>query len=110
LVGQKLPYTIGIGLQLSQGATLMLNIVFWIIGGAIAGWLASIIMRTNKQQGLLTDIVLGIAGAFVGGFVFSLFGTGGGVTGPTNPGSIFVAVVGAVILTAAGKFIRGRGK
>mgnify|MGYP001800583297 CR=1 FL=1 len=81
-----------------------MNLILWPIFGAIAGWLASIIMRTNKQQGLLMDIVLGIVGAFVGGFVFSLIG-GQGVTG-FNLGSMFVAVVGAVIVTAAAKFIR----
>ncbi|MCC7450746.1 MAG: GlsB/YeaQ/YmgE family stress response membrane protein, partial [Anaerolineae bacterium] len=48
------------------------NILVWIIVGAIAGWLASLVMRTNASQGLLADIVVGIIGAFIGGFVLSL--------------------------------------
>lgn len=71
-----------------------MGIIWWIILGAIAGWLASLIMRTN--QGILLDIVVGIVGAMIGGFVFRLFG-GAGVTG-FNPYSLLVALVGAVIL------------
>ena len=71
-----------------------MGIIWWIILGAIAGWLASLIMRTN--QGILLDIVVGTVGAMIGGFVFRLFG-GAGVTG-FNPYSLLVALVGAVIL------------
>jgi len=46
----------------------------WLIIGAIAGWLASKVMKTNRQQGLVMDIVVGILGAFVGGFLFNQFG------------------------------------
>jgi uncharacterized membrane protein YeaQ/YmgE (transglycosylase-associated protein family) len=52
----------------------------WIIVGAIAGWLASLVMGTNLRQGLLLDIVVGIVGAFIGGFLLSAIGTPG-VTG-----------------------------
>ncbi len=76
------------------------NILVWIIVGAISGWLASIVMKTNASQGLLMDIVVGIIGAFIGGFVLSLIpGVNAGVTG-INIGSIFTAFVGAVILLA----------
>src|SRR3982751_656226 len=68
----------------------------WIIVGAIAGWLASIVMRTNAQQGLLLDIVVGIIGALIGGVLFNALGVSG-VTG-FNVWSLFVAFVGAVIL------------
>jgi uncharacterized membrane protein YeaQ/YmgE (transglycosylase-associated protein family) len=77
-----------------EGATV--NIILWIIFGALAGWIASLIMGTNRQQGCLMDIVVGVVGAFLGGLVFSLFG-GQGVTG-FNIYSLLVAVLGAVIL------------
>ena len=71
-----------------------MNILLWIIFGAVAGWLASMIAKTS--QGLLVDIIVGIVGAFIGGFVFNAFGSGG-VSG-FNLYSLLVAVVGAVIL------------
>jgi uncharacterized membrane protein YeaQ/YmgE (transglycosylase-associated protein family) len=52
-----------------------MNFILWIIFGAVAGWLASIIMKTDRQQGLLMDIILGIIGAFIGGFVMNMFGS-----------------------------------
>jgi uncharacterized membrane protein YeaQ/YmgE (transglycosylase-associated protein family) len=68
----------------------------WLIVGAIAGWLASIVMRTNAEQGLLLDIIVGIIGAMIGGFLFSAIGAPG-VTG-FNVWSLFVAFIGAVVL------------
>lgn len=73
-----------------------MNIFLWIVFGALAGWIASMIMGTNRDQGCLMDIVVGVVGAFLGGLVFSLFG-GQGVTG-FNIYSLLVAVLGAVIL------------
>lgn len=73
-----------------------MNILLWIVFGALAGWIASLIMGTNRQQGCLMDIVVGVVGAFLGGLVFSLFG-GQGVTG-FNIYSLLVAVLGAVVL------------
>jgi uncharacterized membrane protein YeaQ/YmgE (transglycosylase-associated protein family) len=81
-----------------------MNIILWIILGALAGWIASLVMKTNAQQGTLTDIVVGIVGAFIGGFVFQLLG-GTGVTG-FNVWSLLVAIVGAVILLAIVKAVR----
>lgn len=68
----------------------------WIILGGIAGWLASIFTKNNGNMGLIKNIIVGIVGAMLGGFVFGFFGSTG-VTG-FNLRSIFVAVVGAVIL------------
>lgn len=68
----------------------------WLIVGALAGWLASIVMGTNARQGLLLDIIVGIVGALVGGFLFSAIGAPG-VTG-FNVWSLFVAFIGAVVL------------
>jgi uncharacterized membrane protein YeaQ/YmgE (transglycosylase-associated protein family) len=66
--------------------------------GGLAGWLASIIMKRNDQMGCIMNIIAGIVGAAVGGWVFSLFG-GQGVTGFNLP-SLLVAFVGAVIVLA----------
>jgi uncharacterized membrane protein YeaQ/YmgE (transglycosylase-associated protein family) len=57
-----------------------MGIILWIIFGAIAGWIASIIMKTNASQGTVWDIVMGVVGAVVGGFLMSLLGQPG-VTG-----------------------------
>jgi uncharacterized membrane protein YeaQ/YmgE (transglycosylase-associated protein family) len=73
-----------------------MGILSWIILGGIAGWLASIVMKRNDQMGCIANIVAGIVGAFVGGWVFSLFG-GGSVSG-LNLTSLVVAFVGAVIV------------
>lgn len=88
----------------------MLNFISWLIFGAVAGWLASLIMKTNRSQGLLTDIIVGIVGAFIGGFIATqLLGINVG-----DPNSVFnitallVAVVGAVILLAIVKAVTGR--
>ena len=73
-----------------------MSILAWIILGAVAGWIASRIMKSNESQGILMNIIVGIIGAFIGGFTFSLFGFGG-VTG-FNLYSLLVAVVGSIIL------------
>ncbi len=74
---------------------MVLDIIAWIIFGALAGWIASIIMGTNAQQGALGNIVVGIIGAFIGGFIVRLLG--GDVSG-FSFGSLLVAVLGAVVL------------
>jgi uncharacterized membrane protein YeaQ/YmgE (transglycosylase-associated protein family) len=68
----------------------------WLIVGALAGWLASIVMGTNAQQGLLLDIIVGIVGALIGGFLFNVIGAPG-VNG-FNVWSLFVAFIGSVVL------------
>lgn len=83
-----------------------MNILLWIVLGAIAGWIASIIMRTNRQQGFLTDIILGIAGAVVGGLVMNFFGQSS-VNG-FNLYSLLVAVLGSVVLIWIGRMLAYR--
>ncbi len=84
----------------------ILNIVAWLIVGAIAGWLASIVMKTNSQQGLITDIIVGVVGGLIGGFVLSLLpGVETQVTG-LNLTSILVAFIGAVILLGLLRLVR----
>lgn len=84
-----------------------MSIIAWIVVGAIAGWLASLVMKTNREQGLIMDIVVGIVGAFIGGFLFNALGSGAAVTG-FNIVSILVAFVGAVILLAILRAVSGR--
>ena len=75
-------------------------IVALIIGGII-GWLASIIMRTNAQQGILMNIVVGIVGSLLGSFLLGrFFGGGNLLNSPLNVGTLLAALVGAVILLA----------
>lgn len=78
----------------------------WLIIGALAGWLASMVMKT--RQGLIMDIIVGIIGAFIGGFLTRQLGLGQGITG-FNLGSLIVAFVGAVILLAIFRLFAGRG-
>lgn len=73
-----------------------MNLIAWIVVGAIAGWLASIVMKTNKEQGLLMDIAFGVVGGIVGGWLLQLLGIGG-ISG-INLTSIFTAFVGAVLV------------
>jgi uncharacterized membrane protein YeaQ/YmgE (transglycosylase-associated protein family) len=81
-----------------------MNLLLFIVLGGIAGWLASVIMKTNNRQGILLDIVIGIVGAFLGGLLFNLFGARG-VTG-FNLWSLLVALVGAVALLAIARAVR----
>jgi len=73
-----------------------MNFLVWIIFGAIAGWIASIVMGKNRQMGAIANIVVGIIGAFIGGWIMQFFGAQG-VTGFNLP-SLGVAIVGAVVL------------
>lgn len=73
-----------------------MGIIGWLIIGAIAGWIASMITGKNKKMGAGMNILVGIVGGFIGGLVMNLLG-GSGVTG-FNLWSLFVAIIGAVIL------------
>ncbi len=79
-----------------------MGIILWIIFGALVGWIASSIMRTN--DGLLMNIVIGIVGAVIGGWLMSFFGQNG-ITG-FNLYSFLVALVGAVVLIMIVRFLR----
>ena len=81
-----------------------MGLIGWIVLGGLAGWIASMIQGADQQMGVFANIFIGIVGAFIGGFVFSLFG-GEGVTG-FNIYSFLVALVGAVILLAIVKAIK----
>lgn len=78
-----------------------MNILLWIVLGAAAGWIAGMIMKS--AHGVLEDVILGVIGAFVGGFIMNFLGQPG-VTG-FNIYSLVVAVVGAVVLIFLGRVI-----
>src|SRR4026209_1156076 len=85
------------GVALKQTTTeVEMNIILWIVFGAIAGWIASMIMGKDAQMGALANIVVGIVGALIGGFLMNAFGAQG-VTG-FNLTSMIVSVLGAVVL------------
>jgi uncharacterized membrane protein YeaQ/YmgE (transglycosylase-associated protein family) len=81
----------------------MINLILWLLFGALVGWLASIVMRTNGQQGTVLNIVVGVVGAMIGGFLLG---------GPTinsnvfNLSALLVSFVGAVILLAIVNLVR----
>ena len=78
-----------------------MNFILWIILGGILGWIASIIMRTNAQQGLVLNIVVGIIGALVAGFVLTpLFGIGTINQNNFSLPALLVSLLGAIILLA----------
>lgn len=83
-----------------------MGILLWIIFGALAGWIASIAMKTDYKQGMLMDIIMGVLGAVVGGFLMGLVGQAG-VTG-FNLYSLIVAVLGAIVVISIGRMLRGR--
>ena len=87
-----------------------MGFIIWLIIGGIVGWLASLVMRTDGQQGILLNVVVGIVGAFLGGLLISpLVGVGTINGGDISIGSILVSLVGAVILLAiVNLFRRGR--
>ena len=84
-----------------------MDIIVWIIVGALAGWVASMIMKTDASMGALANIVVGIIGAFLGGWVVSLFGYSV-AEGQLNIPSVLTAILGAVILLAIIKAVRGQ--
>ena len=84
--------------------------IIWIIVGGILGWLASMVMKTDAEQGMILNIVVGIIGAVLGGWLLSpLFGTGTINSDDFSITSLLVSFLGAVILLAIVNLLR-RGK
>jgi len=75
----------------------MMGIIIWLVIGGIVGWLASMVMARDAQQGILLNIVVGIVGAFIGGM---LFNRGDINDAPLSVGAFVVSLVGAIILLA----------
>lgn len=81
-----------------------MGLIVWVIFGGLAGWIGSMIMSTDNQQGIFLNVVVGIVGAVLGGFIMSLLGMGG--VGGFNLYSFGVAVLGAVVLLYIVKLVR----
>jgi uncharacterized membrane protein YeaQ/YmgE (transglycosylase-associated protein family) len=89
-----------------------MNFIIWIVIGGIIGWLARLVMKTDAQQGLFLNVVVGIVGALLGGWLLSpLFGTGTINADDFSPMSLLVSFLGAVILLAIVNLVfRGRAR
>ena len=85
-----------------------MGIIAWIIFGGLAGWVASLIAGMSERQGCLLNIVVGIVGAIIGGFLMSLLRGGEPFEVGFDLPSFLVAVVGAVLLLAGLRLITGR--
>lgn len=84
-----------------------MNFIIWLIAGGIVGWLASIVMHTDGQQGALLNIIVGIVGAFVAGLVLTpLFGISTINQGNFSFPALIVSVLGAVILLGIVRLLR----
>ena len=81
-----------------------MGIILWIVFGALVGWIASVIMKTDAEQGAVLNIVVGVVGAVIGGWLMSIVGESG-VQG-FNLYSFLVAILGACALIAAVKAVR----
>lgn len=89
-----------------------MNIIIWLIVGGIIGWLASIIMKRDAQQGLLLNIVVGIVGSFLGGFLLApMLGSGTANSGDFSVVGLLASLGGAVILLLLVNLVtRGRAR
>lgn len=79
-----------------------MDIILWIIFGALVGWIASLIMKTDAEQGAIANIVIGIVGAVVGGFLWRTFT---GDEADSWLGQLIIAIVGAIIVIAVWRAI-----
>ena len=84
-----------------------MNLIIWLVLGGITGWLASLVMRTDGQQGILLNIVVGIVGAFVAGmFIAPLLHTSSINSGNFSIAGVLVSVVGSILLLAVVNLVR----
>ena len=91
-----------------------MGIISWIVVGAIAGWLAGMLVKGDESLGVIGHIVLGIVGALVGGFLASVLFKTSPIDGPLDISSIVVSVIGAILVVvvvnaATGRSRTGRG-
>ena len=78
-----------------------MNFLIWLLVGGILGWIASLVMKTDGQQGIILNIVVGIVGALIAGFVIApMFGTGTINTNDFSASGLLVSFLGAAILLA----------
>jgi uncharacterized membrane protein YeaQ/YmgE (transglycosylase-associated protein family) len=78
-----------------------MNLIIWLVVGGVLGWVASVVMRTDNQQGIILNVIVGIVGAMLGGWALSpLFGTGTINQSDFSIPALLVSLLGAVILLA----------
>jgi len=77
-----------------------MGIIIWLIVGGVVGWLASMVMKTDAQQGILLNVVVGIVGAFIGGWLIGPLVGAGSINDGFSIMSFVVSLVGAIILLA----------
>jgi uncharacterized membrane protein YeaQ/YmgE (transglycosylase-associated protein family) len=84
-----------------------MSFIIWLVIGGLVGWLASVVMKTDAQQGIILNIVVGIIGALLGGWLLGpLFGTGTINQGDFSLSGLLVSFLGAVILLAIVNLVR----
>ena len=84
-----------------------MNFILWIVVGGIIGWLASLVMKTDAEQGMILNIVVGIIGALLGGWLLApLFGTGTINQNDFSIASLLVSFIGAIVLLAIVNLVR----
>lgn len=84
-----------------------MNIIIWLVVGGVVGWLASVLMRTDAQQGIVLNVIVGIVGAALGGFFISpIVGMPTINQGVISAGSLLVSLLGAVVLLAIVNLVR----
>lgn len=87
----------------------MINLITWLVVGGVIGWIASLIMKTDAQQGIFLNIVVGIVGAALAGFLISpLLGVPSINENAFSLGAMLVSLLGAVLLLAIVRLVRGR--
>lgn len=87
-----------------------MNFIIWLVVGGLVGWVASLLMRTDGQQGIILNVVVGIVGAFLGGWLIApMFGAGTINQNDFSVGGLAVSLLGAVILLAIVNLVR-RGR
>jgi uncharacterized membrane protein YeaQ/YmgE (transglycosylase-associated protein family) len=86
-----------------------MNLIVWLVVGGIVGWLASIVMKRDAQQGIILNVIVGIVGALLAGWLISPLVGVGSINDGLSIGSFLVSLVGAIILLAiVNLFTRGR--
>jgi uncharacterized membrane protein YeaQ/YmgE (transglycosylase-associated protein family) len=87
-----------------------MNIIVWLVVGGLIGWVASILMGTDGRQGIVLNVVVGIVGAVLGGWLLSgVFGAGSINQGDFSVAGLIVSLLGAIILLFLVRLVRGRG-
>jgi uncharacterized membrane protein YeaQ/YmgE (transglycosylase-associated protein family) len=88
----------------------LIDLIIWLVVGGIIGWIASMIMRTNAEQGWVMNVIVGIVGAFLGGLIFRLLpGSSANINdGSFSIWSLLVSLIGAIVLLAIVNLFRRR--